>query len=69
MKNALLQQGADEIESSSHILSAPGQRFFDSQQASEFIKRLGKDPKTTRLRAFFEKDDPRKNGDSGRRDF
>lgn len=40
---------------------------FDEKSAALFLGALGKDPKTTRIRAFYEKDDPRKNGDSGRK--
>ena len=40
---------------------------FDEKTAALFLGALGKDPKTTRIRAFYEKDDPRKNGDGGRK--
>lgn len=38
---------------------------FDADHAEEFLAALGKNPKTTRVRAFYEKDDSRKNGDRG----
>ena len=38
---------------------------FDADHAEEFLAALGKNPKTTRVRAFYEKDDSRKTGDRG----
>ena len=40
---------------------------FDHQQAELFLQLLGKDPAQTRIRGFFEKHDPRKAGDHGRK--
>ena len=41
--------------------------LFDPVQAEQFLKLLGKDPAQTRIRGFFEKHDPRKGGDGGRK--
>lgn len=38
---------------------------FDKLQAQEFLDGLGKDPKTTRIRGFYEKTDRRKGGRKG----
>jgi Fe2+ or Zn2+ uptake regulation protein len=40
---------------------------FDHLQAELFLQLLGKDPAQTRIRGFFEKHDPRKPDDSGRK--
>jgi len=46
---------------------APVVLQFDHQQAEQFLQLLGKDPAQTRIRGFFEKHDPRKGDDRGRK--